>query len=388
MSLEQIKNSNVLLRVDFNVPVRNKNIEDLTRILEAVPTIKLLKDNGNKVAICSHLGRPDLSIPLEENENQVLSFKNYIDQLAEAIGYNVDFIESYPSDEIKSSLEKQDAEHVTLLENTRFYPQEETCEQIFSENLAKYFDVFVFDAFAVAHRKHATTFGVTEYLKSYKGLLVQKEMKGLDLSLNNPKSPMTLIVGGAKIMTKIGVIETFLDKADHICIGGALANTFLYALGYEMGESLVEEEALNIAIKIINKAKISKAELILPIDVKTNKFVDKSVLELKPEDNALDIGVLTTARFENILKRSKSIVFNGPMGVYKKNEFSYGTETVLNTISNTKDCLTILGGGDTLDALRKYAIDPSKFSLVSTGGGAMLKYLEKGHLEVLDKIEN
>lgn len=388
MSIEQIKCKRVFLRVDFNVPIRNLKIQDGTRVVEALPTLRLLKQNQNKVVICSHLGQPDLSQEIESESNNELSFKHYVEELEDLLGFRIKLINDYFGSDLKICTESQKEDEVCLLENSRFHKEEENCDMAFSQKLAENFDVFVFDAFAVAHRKHASTFGVGQFLESYKGLLVQKETSSLDLAFNNSQKPLVLIVGGAKISTKIGVIENFLDRADFICIGGALANTFLYALGYELGESLVEKDSLEVAIEIINKSKKGKTELILPVDVVVQNGTCKSVMDVSKTDKALDIGNLTIARFENILRSSKTIIFNGPMGVFKENEFSEGTESVLNTIADLPESITILGGGDTLDALRKYAIDPECFTLVSTGGGAMLKYLEKGRLEVIDNISN
>ena len=387
-SLIDLKDKKVLLRVDFNVPIKDLQIQDMTRIYESIATIQLLKNNNNKVVICSHLGRPDLEQDLESEYNQELSFKHYIEQIEAVIGYKIRFINKYLSSDLTICLENQNSDEICLLENTRFLEEEENCDLEFSQKLASGFEAFVFDAFAVAHRKHATSFGVGKFLTSYKGLLVERESNGLDLVIKNPKPEIVLVVGGAKIMTKIGVIETFLDKADYVCVGGALANTFLYALGYEMGQSLVEKEAVEVAIKIINKAKNSRAELILPIDIKNQDGKDVSVMTLQSQDNALDIGVLTVGRFENIIRKCKTVIFNGPMGVFKKNEFSHGTESILNTIADLDEATTVLGGGDTLEALNKFAIDPNFYTLVSTGGGAMLEYLEKNGLEVIESIEN
>jgi phosphoglycerate kinase len=385
IDLQQIKNSRVIVRVDYNIPVKNGQITDFTRIRKSIPTLQLLLQNQNKVTICSHLGRPDLTQPLDSEHNQKLSFQLLIDQISKEINLPIQFISNYPSSDLQIAIQNQPPNQVLLLENTRFHPEEEQNQDSFCQSLASHFDYFVFDAFGTAHRKHATTFGLAENLPSTLGLLVQDEVQGLDLGIKNPQKPLTIILGGAKIKTKIGVIKSFLNQADYICIGGALANTFLDAVGYELGQSLIEKEETNTAIQIINQAKKSNTELILPIDLITTSGQSKSAIDFTPNDNALDIGPLSISRIENIIKDSQTIIFNGPMGVYQNNLYSQGSEKILNSIAKNKQT-TILGGGDTLDALTKFAIDPNKFTHVSTGGGAMLKYLEKGSLPVIEYI--
>ncbi len=387
-NFQEIENSKVILRVDYNVPVKDGQITDFTRIQKSIPTIQTLLSNNNQVVLCSHLGRPNLDEPLDSPHNSKLSFQNYISQIQSALDTEIKFVKNYPTTDLQLDIQNLQSNQLILLENTRFFPEEKSNDPKFSKNLAQYFDYFVFDAFGTAHRKHATTYGLTQHLPSCFGQLVETEIQELDLSINNPQEPLILILGGAKIKTKIGIIETFLSKASHICIGGALANTFLYAVGYELGQSLVEKDELDTAIKLINKAKNSKAELILPIDLVTNNGEEKSLMNFTKNDNGLDIGPLTNARFLNLIKKGKTIIFNGPMGVYQDNLYSNGTESVLKTISQL-DQISILGGGDTLDAIRKFAIDPSTFTHVSTGGGAMLKYLEtEGKLPVLEAIQN
>lgn len=385
IDLQQIKNSRVIVRVDYNIPVKNGQITDFTRIRKSITTLQLLLKNQNKITICSHLGRPDLTQPLNSEHNQKLSFQQLIDQISHEINTPLKLISNYPSSDLEVAVQTQKPDQILLLENTRFHQEEEQNDPKFSKNIAKNYDYFIFDAFGTAHRKHATTLGLAESIPSTLGLLVQQEIHGLNLGIKNPKKPLTLILGGAKIKTKIGVIKSFLNQANYICIGGALANTFLDAVGYELGQSLVEKEETNTAIQIINQAKASKTKLILPIDLITSSGKAKSAIDFSQEDNALDIGPLSISRIENIIKDSQTIIFNGPMGVYQNNLYSQGSEQILKSIAKSKHT-TILGGGDTLDALTKFAIDPNKFTHVSTGGGAMLKYIEQGNLPVIEYI--
>lgn len=385
--LEEIKNSKVIVRVDYNVPINDGLITDFTRINKSLPTLRTLLKNNNKIAIISHLGRPDLSEDLNSPTNSKLSFENYLDQISQNLEIDLKFLKRYPSSDIKLDLENLSSNQILLLENSRFYKEETQNDANFTKELAQYFDYFVFDAFGTAHRKHATTLGLATHLPSTFGHLVNNEIQNLN-KIMNPEEPFLVLLGGAKIKTKIGVIESFLNTASHICIGGALANTFLYAVGYELGESLLEKEEVDTAIRIINLAKESKADLILPIDLTTKSGNHKSIIDFQKDDSGLDIGPLTTGRFINLINKSKTVVFNGPMGVYNNNLYSNGTESILKTISKSK-ATSILGGGDTLDAIAKYAIDPSTYTHVSTGGGAMLKYIESnGDLPVLNQIRN
>lgn len=387
LHISKITDSKVIVRVDYNVPISDNQITDFTRIQKSLSTIQELLKNNNKVALISHLGRPNLDEGINSPHNQKLSFKNYLDQISQNTNLSFQFLNLYPSPDLKLDLENINQNQILLLENSRFFKEEESNDPDFSQELASYFDYFVFDAFGTAHREHASTIGLAQNLPSTFGKLVEEEISNLN-KLKDPKEPLVVLLGGAKIKTKIGVIQSFLDKASHICIGGALANTFLYAVGYELGQSKLEIDEVNTAIKIINLAKNSKTELILPIDLTTKSGTNKSVIEFTPEDSGLDIGPLTTGRFINLIHESKTIVFNGPMGVYQDNLYSNGTESILKAISKSK-ATSILGGGDTLDAIAKYAIDPNTFTHVSTGGGAMLKYLEtEGHLPVLDYIKN
>lgn len=386
-NLSKIQNSKVIVRTDYNVKFddESNSIVDDTRITRSAKSIQTLLQNNNKIVICSHFGRPDPSLSAKENDN--FSLKKIIPALEKILKVKIKFISNYPSPELQKTLTNLNPhKEIILLENTRFYKQEKENDSNWAEILSKGFDYFVFDAFGASHRQHATTHAIQKFLPSLKGNLVSEEIQQLKSLLGSPPKPLTLLLGGAKIKTKIGMIENFLDKADHILIGGALANTFLKAQGYEIGQSKYESEKLSVASEILKKAEESNTELLLPIDYITLDGNNKSLLETTSEDSLLDIGPLTITRFENILKESKTIIFNGPVGVFSKPNYSKGTKQLLETISQNQNT-TILGGGDTLDALQLFNIPQDKFTHVSTGGGAMLKYLEGKTLPTLEKLK-
>lgn len=386
-NLSKIQNSKVIVRTDYNVKFdsKSKSIVDTTRLTRSASSIKTLLQNNNKIVICSHFGRPDPN--LSSKENQIFSLQQIIPELEKILGVKIKFITKYPSQELQKALTSLNPhKEIILLENTRFFKQEKENDSEWAETISKGFDYFVFDAFGASHREHSTTHAIQKFLPSLKGDLVSQELKQLNPLLKSPQKPLNIVLGGAKIKTKIGIIKNFLDKADHILIGGALANTFLKAQGYEVGQSKYEPEKLEVASEIFEKAKNSSTKLILPIDYVTVDGSVKSLLETTPKDSLLDIGPLTITRFQNILKDSQTIIFNGPVGVFSKLNYSKGTKLLLETISENKNT-TILGGGDTLDALQLFEIPQAKFTHVSTGGGAMLKYLEGKTLPTLEKLK-
>jgi 3-phosphoglycerate kinase len=379
-SLKQAKlnNKNVLVRADLNIPIKNKTITDLTRIKELKPTIDFLLKNKARVTICSHLGRPDGQPDKEYSLKQVAS------KLAKTLKIKVKFVPDCQSNTIPQLLQKLEHKQILLLENTRFYPEEEKNEKEFAKKLAKPFDIFVNDAFGTAHRAHASTEGVTHHLKSYAGLLMEAEIKAMAPLLDSKKlkKPLTIIVGGAKIDTKIGVIKQFIGLADYILIGGALANTFLLSQGYNIGKSLVEKEKLKIAKETLLLAKKGGTQILIPTDVITANKIDPNsetknllISEVKDKMIILDIGKQTTKQYAEIVRKSKTVILNGPMGLYEINAFAAGTKYLFKEIAKTK-ATTIIGGGDTIDAINKFKISPKKFNHVSTGGGAMIEFLE------------
>jgi len=370
-----LKNKTVLVRADFNVPQDTSlNITDDTRIRATVPTLKYILEQGaKKLVLISHLGRPD-GKPVAK-----YSLKPVAARLKELLGEDVLFLSDCVGANIKEDIDKS-LESVILLENLRYHPEEETNDANFAKQLASLADVFVNDAFGTAHRAHASTEGVTHFLKSAAGLLLEKEIKYLGGAVENPQRPFMVILGGAKVTDKIGVIENLLPKCDSIIIGGGMAYTFLKAQGKQIGNSRLEKEKLDLAKTILDKARQLNKEILLPVD---NLVVDNIDPHAKTEvvgENipdgkiAVDIGPKTIKLFEEKLKSAKTIVWNGPLGIFEMDAFSKGTQEVAKFISNLKTT-SIIGGGDTAAAIAKFKLE-DKMSHISTGGGASLEFLE------------
>jgi len=381
-----LKNKTVLVRADFNVPQDTSlNITDDTRIRATVPTLKYILEQGaKKLVLISHLGRPD-GKPVAK-----YSLKPVAARLKVLLGQDVLFINDYTPGligeagarscaDIKQDIDKS-KESVILLENLRYHPEEEANDANFAKQLASLADVFVNDAFGTAHRAHASTEGVTHFLKSAAGLLLEKEIKYLGGAVENPQRPFMVILGGAKVTDKIGVIENLLPKCDSIIIGGGMAYTFLKAQGKQIGNSRLEKEKLDLAKTILDKARQLNKEILLPVD---NLVVDNIDPHAKTEvvgENipdgkiAVDIGPKTIKLFEEKLKSAKTIVWNGPLGIFEMDAFSKGTQEVAKFISNLKTT-SIIGGGDTAAAIAKFKLE-DKMSHISTGGGASLEFLE------------
>jgi len=370
-----LKNKTVLLRADFNVPLdANLNITDDIRIRSTLPTLKYILDNGaKKLVIISHLGRPD-GKPVAK-----YSLKPVAVRLKELLGQDVLFLNDCIGDNIKQDID-QSKEKVILLENLRFHAEEEANDANFAKQLASLADIFVNDAFGTAHRAHASTEGVTHFLKSAAGFLLDKEIKYLGQAVSNPQKPFMVILGGAKVSDKIGVIENLLPKCDAIIVGGGMAYTFLKAQGKQIGNSKLEKDKLDLAKTILNQAKQLNKEILLPID---NVVVDNIDANAKAEivgENipdgkiAVDIGPKTINLFEDKLKSAKTIVWNGPLGIFEMDVFSKGTLEVANFIA-TLEATSIIGGGDTAAAIAKFKLE-DKMTHLSTGGGASLEFLE------------
>ena len=370
-----LKNKTVLVRADFNVPQDTSlNITDDTRIRATVPTLKYILEQGaKKLVLISHLGRPD-GKPVAK-----YSLKPVAARLKELLGEDVLFLSDCVGANIKEDIDKS-LESVILLENLRYHPEEEANDANFAKQLASLADVFVNDAFGTAHRAHASTEGVTHFLKSAAGLLLEKEIKYLGGAVENPQRPFMVILGGAKVTDKIGVIENLLPKCDSIIIGGGMAYTFLKAQGKQIGNSRLEKEKLDLAKTILDKARQLNKEILLPVD---NLVVDNIDPHAKTEvvgENipdgkiAVDIGPKTIKLFEEKLKSAKTIVWNGPLGIFEMDAFSKGTQEVAKFISNLKTT-SIIGGGDTAAAIAKFKLE-DKMSHISTGGGASLEFLE------------
>lgn len=385
----KVEGRQVLVRVDFNVPMKNGEITDDFRIQSSLKTIKYLIDQKARVILMSHLGRPKGEYKKEFSLAPVKT------RLEELLGQDVVFIEATtPANDLTiAASENLKNGQVMLLENTRFSPGEEKNDPEFAKLLAKHADYFVNDAFGTAHRAHASNVGVSELLPSAAGFLVAKEIEYIKDNLDNPQRPFVAILGGAKVSDKIGVIENLLNKVNAILIGGAMANTFLKANGYDMGKSLVEDDKLELAKSLIEKAKEARVDLVLPVDVVVSESLDKPkgvktvLLEDLPKDTmALDIGKMTINLFADKIKKAKLVIWNGPMGVFENEKFSKGTFEIAKAVAES-DAISIIGGGDSALAVKLSGYE-DKVSHVSTGGGASLEMMEGKELPGIAAISD
>lgn len=374
-----LKGKRVLVRVDFNVPIENGKVADDTRIREALPTIKKIISEGGKVILMSHLGRP------KGGFDPKYSLKPVAEHLSNLLGMTVKFAPDCIGEEVKKMVNELGEGEVLLLENVRFHPEEEKNDENFARELASLADVYVNDAFGSAHRAHASTEGVAKFVSETAiGYLMQKEVEYLSRAVSNPEKPYVAILGGAKVSDKIQVIKNLMDKVDAFLIGGGMANTFLKAKGFEVGKSLVEEDKIELAKEILNEAEKRNIKFVLPVDcVIADKFSNDANFEIVPVSNVkpdwmiLDIGPETVKLFSNVLKDAKTVVWNGPMGVFEFENFSKGTFEIAKVLAEitSKGAITIVGGGDSASAISKSGL-ADKVSHVSTGGGASLEFLE------------
>lgn len=375
-----VKDKEVLMRVDFNVPLKNGVITDDTRIRAAVPTIEYLLSKGAKLVLCSHLGRPKASVNLE------YSLKPAAERLAEVLGKPVAFVDDCIGAKAEATRTALKAGEILVIENVRFYPGEEKNDSSFARELAGTAEIFVNDAFGTAHRAHASTEGVTHFVKqSAMGYLIERELEYLEGKLETPARPFLVIMGGAKVSDKIQVLSKLMERADTFIIGGAMANTFLAAQGYQLGASKIEGDKLDLARQILDMAKEKGVEFVLPTDVRvTEKFEDGAATfctapfaqgGIVPENGmAIDIGDKAIEEFVAIIKRSKTILWNGPMGVFEMDCFAKGTREIAKAVAES-DSISIVGGGDSVTAAKKFGFE-DQLSFLSTGGGASLELLE------------
>lgn len=375
-----VKNKRVLVRVDFNVPMAKDGsgkIMDDARIRAALPTIHYLMDQGAKVILLSHLGRP------KGEPSEAFSLKPVADHLSQLLGQEVLFADSdrVVDDEVVKALKSLESGQVALLQNTRFRPEEKKNDPDFAKDLAKLGDVFVNDAFGTCHRAHASNVGLAELLPSCLGRLVQKEVEVMGKALDKPVRPFVAILGGAKVSDKIGVIENFLDKVDTILIGGGMAYTFLKSQGLEIGTSLLEEDKMELAGNLLNKAKEKGVKFLLPLDgVIADQVADGQTTQVVKIDRipvdkmSLDIGPETAKLFAQEIKGAGTVIWNGPMGVFELDDFAQGTFAVAKALAECQG-VTIVGGGDSASAVEKAGYK-DKITHVSTGGGASLEFLE------------
>jgi phosphoglycerate kinase len=367
-----VKGKKALVRVDFNVPIKDGKVTDDTRILAALPTIEYLLKEGAALILCSHLGRP------KDEPDPLYSMKPVADYLSGLTDAKVLFAEDCIGPKAQEAAAKLAAGEILVLENTRFHKAESKNDPAMAKELASLADVFVNDAFGSAHRAHASTVGVTEYLPAVAGLLLEKEIEYLDQAIENPKKPFVAILGGAKVSDKIGVIKNLLKKADTVLIGGGMANTFFKAQGYPMADSLVEDDVLDTARELV---EAGGQKLRLPVDVViadafSNDAASK-VIPVGPVPDGwriLDIGPDTIEKFAKVLSEAGTVVWNGPMGVFEMPNFAKGTFAVAEAIAES-GAVSIIGGGDSAAAINQSGL-ADKISHISTGGGASLEMLE------------
>lgn len=385
-----VKGKKVLVRCDFNVPMNEDGeITDDKRIASSLPTIEYLLENGAKVILMSHLGRP------KGEANHKYSLKAVATRLTELLGKNVKFLQddNVVSEKVKQDIDSMNDGEIALLENTRFRKEETKNEEEFSKEFASLGEIFINDAFGTSHRAHSSNVGVSTYLPSALGFLVQKEVDIMGKALDNPERPFLAILGGAKVSDKIGVIENLLDKVDSIIIGGGMIYTFLKAKGLEVGTSLLEEEKIELAASLIEKAKEKGVDLVLPVDIVVAKefkndteFKTVDVDKMPSDMMGLDVGEKSIELFTKEINNSKTIIWNGPLGVFEMENFNKGTYDIAKALAYSGG-ITIIGGGDSASAVENTGYS-EKMTHVSTGGGASLELLEGKVLPGIEAISN
>nr|WP_195891700.1 phosphoglycerate kinase [Bacillus ndiopicus] len=371
----EVKGKRVFVRVDFNVPMEDGRVTDDTRIRAALPTIQYLVEAGAKVILASHLGRPKGEV------NEEMRLTAVGTRLAELIERPVTKLDESIGEAVEAAIAEMQEGDIILLENVRFHKGEEKNDSELAQAFAKLADVYVNDAFGAAHRAHATTEGIAKFIPAVSGFLMEKELDVLGKALSNPERPFTAIIGGAKVKDKIGVIENLLEKVDHLIIGGGLSFTFIKALGHDIGNSLLEEDKIELAKSFIDKAKEKGVQLHMPIDaVVANEFSKDAATQVVDIDAipagwmGLDIGPKTAASYAEVIAKSKLIIWNGPMGVFEMEKFANGTKTVADAMAATEG-YTVIGGGDSAAAVEKFEV-ASQMNHISTGGGASLELME------------
>jgi phosphoglycerate kinase len=379
-----VASKRVLVRADFNVPLEGSKVADDTRIRAALPTIQYLVGQKARVILCSHLGRPGGKV-VEE-----LRLDPVADTLSDLLSQDIGKVDDCIGPEVKEAVDALEPGDVLLLENTRFHPGEKANDPAFAAKLASIADFYVNDAFGTAHRAHASTEGVAHHLPAVAGLLMERELDVLDRVRQNPEHPLVVILGGAKVSDKIGVVEQFLEQAETLLIGGGMANTFLKAQGIEVGQSLVEEESLETARKILDRGG---ADLILPVDVVEADAFDADaerwitdVDHVSSHRQILDVGPETVDLFQEALAPAKMVVWNGPLGVFEMAPFAHGTFAIARAMAGL-DAQTISGGGETAAAIHQAGV-ADQFTHVSTGGGAFLTFLEGKDLPAVAALDD
>lgn len=378
-----------VMRCDFNVPLDGSVITDDTRIKAALPTIDYLLDNGAAIVIMSHLGRPKGKAVPE------MSLAPVAARLSELLGKDVRFVASdvVVDEDVRAACEDIAAGEIILIENVRFRAEEEKNDPGFAKDLSRLGDVFVQEAFGTSHRAHASTTGIADYIPAVSGFLIEKELKFLGDAVNDPERPFAAIMGGAKVKDKIPVITNLLDKVDILIIGGGMVYTFLKAQGYSIGTSLLDEEGLDLAKDILKKAEEKGVKFMLPVDVvAADEFANDSPCDIYTVDRipdnrmGLDIGPESIKAFSDVLKTAKTIVWNGPMGVFEMDNFAKGTKAIAEILAES-DATTVIGGGDSAAAVTKFGL-ADKMTHISTGGGASLEFLEGRELPGIAVIKD
>lgn len=381
-----LKGKKVFVRCDFNVPMdENRNITDNTRIVAALPTIKYLLEQNCKLILASHLGRPKGEYKLEYSLAPVAK------ELSNLLGKEVIMANDVVGEDATSKASNLKEGEILLLENVRFHKEETENNPEFSKKLASMAEVFVNDAFGTAHRAHSSTTGIASYLPAVSGFLIEKELKFLGNAVNNPERPFVAILGGAKVSDKIGVIDSLLEKVDTLMIGGGMAYTFFKAQGYEVGNSICEMDKLDLAKSAMEKAKQKGVKLMLPVDTKIGKEFkadteSKTVkyTEIPTDWEGFDIGAETIKMFSDELRNAKTVIWNGPLGLFEFDQFAIGTNEIAKVLSEI-DATTIIGGGDSAAAVKKAGLE-DKMTHISTGGGASLEFLEGKKLPGIEAL--
>ncbi len=385
----ELKGKKVLIRVDFNVPMKDGVITDDNRIVAALPTIKYVLEQGGRVVAFSHLGKVKT-----EEDKKTKTLKPVADRLAELLGQDVTFVPETRGEALENAVNALNDSEIMLFENTRFEAGETKNDPELGKYWASLGDVFVNDAFGTAHRAHASNKGIASHLGAVAGFLMQKEIDFIGGVVDAPERPLIAILGGAKVSDKIGVINNLIEKADKILIGGGMMFTFLKAQGKEIGKSLLEEDKVELAKELLAKAAAKGVELVLPTDTIISKefsndapFTTVSVDEIPADEMGLDVGADTVKLFTSMLEGAKTVVWNGPMGVFEMSNFAGGTIGVCKTLANLEQATTIIGGGDSAAAAIQLGF-AEKFTHISTGGGASLEYLEGKVLPGIESIDN
>jgi len=387
-----VANKNVIVRVDINVPITDGKITDDTRIREIIPTLKYLANQQAKVIVISHFGRP------EGKFETTMSIAQLVARVQELLGsIKVNFVDDCVGVKVAKAVEATNYGEVILLENLRFYKAETKNDDDFSRQLASLGNLYVNDAFSCSHRAHASIVGITKILKSAAGFLMEAELDALENHFKNAKKPMMAIVGGAKVSTKIDLLNSLASKAQTVVVGGGMANTFLYALNKNIGKSLCEKDLKDVALKIMQTAKQNGGEVFLPVDVVVTKKLEQNaatkivaVDEIKDDEIIADIGPQSVAKLTQILQNYQTLIWNGPLGVFEIKPFNIGTESlarVVANLTNEKKLVSVAGGGDVVAALNSAKV-AEQFTYISTAGGAFLEWLEGKDLPGVAALKN